>query len=114
MSGKILLSVILSGLFGIVQAQKWQMLSSLPQVNNLNCIKFVNFNTGFAVGDNGTILKTNNTGETWMVLNFPISSNFNSVFPLNANTWYVVGDSGRIYKSTNGGLGIRGMVSVNP
>ncbi|MCX6227105.1 MAG: hypothetical protein NTV01_20540 [Bacteroidia bacterium] len=49
----------------ITNAQ-WFWQNPLPQGNILNCVKFVDATTGFAVGDCGTILKTTNGGIDWI------------------------------------------------
>ena len=49
----------------IANAQDWKWLNPYPQVNNLRSVKFVDANTGFAVGEKGTIIKTYNAGTNW-------------------------------------------------
>jgi len=73
-------------------------------------ISFVDDNTGYAVGDYSTVLKTVNGGVTWQPLNLYYNVyTFKSVQFLNANTGYVAGGSmvppynGIIYKTVNGG-----------
>ncbi len=47
--------------------QDWKWLNPLPQGNFLTSIKFVNKDTGYAVGKFGTIIKTGDGGENWIV-----------------------------------------------
>lgn len=84
-------------------------------LNEFNCIKFINTNTGFIAGGRmqppyyGVIYKTTNGGVTWL-LDFsqaPDISFTGIAFP-TALTGYAVGQyeygsSGVIYKTTNGG-----------
>jgi len=55
----LLISFSLVSAFAIAQ---WTWQNPLPQGNSLSCVKFVDLNTGYAVGSNGTILKTTNGG----------------------------------------------------
>ncbi|MEI7982717.1 MAG: T9SS type A sorting domain-containing protein, partial [Bacteroidota bacterium] len=60
-------------------------------------------NTGYSIGDYGTILKTVNGGTTWVTLSSGTTYPLYSVFFTNKNTGYVVGYLGTILKTTNGG-----------
>ncbi len=65
----------------------------------LNCIKFLNTNMGFIVGDSGKILKTTNGGSNWM-LNQPLNNHsYLDVFFLNSTTGWAVGN-----KTVGGGM----------
>ncbi len=71
---------------------------------NLKGSCFVNSKTGYAIGERGIVLKTENEGQSWTELN-PFTTKFlNSVFFINENTGYTAGDSGAIYKTTNSGM----------
>lgn len=77
----------------VVSAQNWQWQNPLPQGNHLYSVKFVDSNTGYAVGCLGTILKTTNGGALWIS---QVSGTFNdltSVFFTDVNTGYVVGQN---------------------
>jgi len=45
---------------------QWKWQNPLPQGNYLSCVKFVDANTGYAVGSGGTILKTTNGRVKWI------------------------------------------------
>lgn len=75
----------------ITFSQDWQWLNPLPTGNKLNCVRFIDDNTGFAVGDCGTILKTTDGGETWTLKAVESSFMLRSVFFTDANTGYIVG-----------------------
>ena len=47
---------------------QWFWQNPLPQGNHLTSIRFTDANTGYAVGDYGTILKTTNGGTNWVTL----------------------------------------------
>lgn len=60
--------------------------------------------TGYAVGNRGTILKTTSGGASWGQQVSGILQPLNAVhFPVNVMTGYVVGDSGTILRTTDGG-----------
>jgi len=105
------LSILLITLFALntVNAQ-WVQLSSGTS-NNLHSVFFIDSNTGFVVGDNGTILKTTNGGANWVTIYTTNSSaSLYSVYFLNSDTGYAVGNM-IILKTTNGGTN---WISQNP
>lgn len=63
---------------------------------------FIN-NIGFVVGEYGTILKTQNYGNTWTNLLSGTTLNLLSVCMSDTNIIYVVGNNGIILKTINGG-----------
>ena len=81
----------------------WFWLNPKTSVNGLNSIKFVNTDTGFAVGQNGTILKTTDGGNKWISHDSLTSKNLNSIFFVNSKVGYIVGDSGVVMKTTDCG-----------
>lgn len=99
--------------FGIItNAQGWSLLTT-NSTSNLKGIHFPTETTGYAVGDNGTILKTTNGGTQWtgLTTSFP-GYWFWDVHFIDENTGYVVGESdpgfnpcgqGIILKTVNGG-----------
>jgi photosystem II stability/assembly factor-like uncharacterized protein len=87
--------------FNVGNAQ-WTALSS-GTTNNLCSVFFTNANNGYAVGMNGTIVKTIDGGTTWSTLSSGTTNILYSVFLTDANTGYAVGELGTILKTTNGG-----------
>ncbi|MDQ3019532.1 MAG: YCF48-related protein [Bacteroidota bacterium] len=81
----------------------WFWQNPLPQGNTLNSVKFVNSQTGFAVGNVGTILKTINAGENWTVSNSNYINDLHSLSFTDENTVYACGSDGIILKTTNSG-----------
>jgi uncharacterized repeat protein (TIGR01451 family)/CSLREA domain-containing protein len=63
---------------------------------------FVDTNTGWAVGDNGTILKTTDGGGLWSPQTSGTSKDLNSVFFVDANTGWTVGENGEIRNTMDG------------
>ncbi len=88
-----------------IQAQGggWYWSNPLPQGNDLKSIQFLNQNTGFAIGNYGTLLKTTNGGLNWEYLLLQSPKNLSSLYFVNSNVGYAVGDSGLILKTTNSG-----------
>ena len=61
--GRIMVFGILMAMSAI--AGEWEWQSPLPQGNSLYDMEFVTDDIGWAVGGAGTVLKTNDGGETW-------------------------------------------------
>jgi photosystem II stability/assembly factor-like uncharacterized protein len=71
--------------------------------NNLNSVYFTDANTGYAVGDSGTIIKTNDGGDNWGIQSSGTSADLYSVQFTDSLTGYAVGDSSIILKTIDGG-----------
>jgi hypothetical protein len=72
----------------------------------LNSVSFTDANTGTAVGEHRTILRTTDGGETWTSQTNPFSGTgqfFRSVSFTDANHGTVVGANGVILHTTDGG-----------
>ena len=59
---------------------------------------FINENTGWACAENGTILRTDNGGESWSKEKINTPEKMEEIF-VSGNTGYVIGTHGTIYKS---------------
>jgi len=70
--------------------------------NDLYDIHFINDSTGFAVGYNGTFLKTNDRGENWHLSIIDTSEYIISVYAINEDTIFASGFD-HIYKTIDGG-----------
>lgn len=82
----------------------WEWINPKPQGNPLFGVYFLNRDTGFCVGDVGTIIRTTDGGKTWDVKTCVTGSDLNRVyFPNHGTIGYAVGDSGTILKTTNSG-----------
>ncbi len=88
----------------------WFWQSPIPTGSYLKKVNFVNENTGFAVGNDFTAIKSTNGGMNW----FSINSNFDSVpsgvilnnaltsvFFINSETGFIGGNN--LFKTTDGG-----------
>lgn len=70
----------------------------------LRDIEFLNRNTGWIVGDDGVILKTNNAGINWSFITNPaVGKPLFGIHIVDSNVCYVVGWFETIIKTTNAG-----------
>lgn len=83
------------------QAAGWFNVSS-GITTNLNAIDFIDYYTGYAVGDSGVILKK--TSNSWSTpQNSGVTVNLHGVDIVYSSTAFVVGAGGTILKTTSGG-----------
>ena len=87
----LLLAGILS--FGVVQAQ-WN-LEKCPAKNNLNAISMFDINSGWIVGDKGTMVYR--SGGNWKEYQKFTNEDLNSVFMVDRNDAWIVGSNGTIF-----------------
>jgi photosystem II stability/assembly factor-like uncharacterized protein len=90
----------------------WNLVYS-DTLGMINQLKFVNSNTGFAVGHNeywpphifsARIIKTTNSGNNWFIDTiFNNIRGLSSLYFTSENTGYAVGSNGTILKTTTGG-----------
>ncbi|MBK8553306.1 MAG: hypothetical protein IPL53_20500 [Ignavibacteria bacterium] len=82
---------------------QWQWQNPLPQGNILFGSYYLSSNTGWACGDGGTIIKTTDSGNNWVINTTQTKQSIRSVFFVNENTGFACGLYGTVLKSTNGG-----------
>jgi len=82
---------------------QWNWQNPLPQGNRLHDIQFPENNTGYAVGENGTVMKSTDGGITWEEQNTGNVASLTSLSFINAEIGFACGNSGTIIKTTNGG-----------
>ncbi|MBA3440562.1 MAG: hypothetical protein H0T92_11900 [Pyrinomonadaceae bacterium] len=81
----------------------WQRLSTNVD-NVLRGVSFIDANTGWVVGEGGTILHTTNGGATWSLQgNKEDTTNHHGVFFLDRARGWVVGERGDVHRTTNAG-----------
>jgi photosystem II stability/assembly factor-like uncharacterized protein len=97
----IFVGTISTQLMGQWIVQNYSPTAGLP--SHLQSVIFKNNNTGWAVGDAGTIIKTTNGGTNWIVQSSGIVKHMHSVHFIDTNNGWAAGDSGTIIKTTNGG-----------
>lgn len=104
---KLLLSLfalpfIFFSFIGISKSQNWTTLTS-GTTETLWSVNFPTPDTGYAVGANGTVLRTFDGGNNWTVLTPPAVGTFYTVKFIDQNTGFIMGASGRIFKTTDAG-----------
>ncbi len=84
--------------------QNWTQVVS-PVSRMLTAVYFVNEQTGWAVGYDLAIIKTNDGGETWALQNHDAEQGwpFYNVFFINAQRGFAMGERGTLMVTDNGG-----------
>ncbi len=101
--GFCLIQVLIMLLLSVSLAQaQWSVLNSGTTVH-LNEIQFPATDTGYVVGERGTVLRTWNGGLVWNPLNTRQSVDFHELKFINAMEGWIVGDSGTLCKTIDGG-----------
>lgn len=80
----------------------WQY--PIPQGNRLNDMLILpGSSTGYAVGNHGSILKTEDQGGSWMLMDSATTANLNGIAFTSQGKGYVVGDNGEILTTNTSG-----------
>jgi len=97
-----ILALFSSALFA--QNFNWASQNSGVQ-ESLKDVFFIDNQTGWAVGNNGTILNTTNGGQTWSTQTSSATQEIRAVFFIDANTGWAVGGATirTMLKTTDGG-----------
>ncbi|MBN1199933.1 MAG: T9SS type A sorting domain-containing protein [Bacteroidales bacterium] len=83
---------------------QWTLLNPLPTIEHLTALYFIDEQTGYIVGEHGTVIRTLDGGETWTSVNAGISWTLNDVTFTSATDGIVVGELGTILKTTDAGV----------
>lgn len=90
--------------FASAQDPIWEEQES-GTTQTLRDICFVSNTTGYIVGDAGTVLKTENSGEEWSQIDAGLTGKIVTVCFVNEQTGFIGGDNENpLYKTTDGGL----------
>jgi photosystem II stability/assembly factor-like uncharacterized protein len=93
----------------------WCWQRPLPQGNALNAYFFLDDNRGWAVGELGTVLTTNDGGATWTRQSADTQLPLSDVTFVNAQVGWIIAANGQVLKTTDGGsswsLGSTGIVN---
>ncbi|MBI3897470.1 MAG: hypothetical protein HY308_04135 [Gammaproteobacteria bacterium] len=100
-----------SGLTQVPIPQPIVGIQSENRIPNLTSVTVADSQTAWAVGEIGTILRTTDGGNTWVIQhatslppdNAPVVANLKSVAAADAKTAWAVGDDSTILKTVNGG-----------
>ncbi len=66
-------------------------------------VNFKDYQTGFAIGEHGTFLKTTNGGANWTEKQIGFNGHFFKFTMPSENNFFAVGEFGALYKSTDNG-----------
>jgi photosystem II stability/assembly factor-like uncharacterized protein len=82
----------------------WQWLNPQPTNNYLYRLRFIDLNTGYAIGDNSTIIKSTNGGVSWAFQpTWDVNTILKMLYVFNKDTIITGGYWGKLYKTVNGG-----------
>src|ERR1039457_2080735 len=70
---------------------QWFWQNPLTQGNSLNGTYFISHDTGWAVGDIGTLLKTTNAGDVWSIQNSPTTTSLHGISFFDSSNGIIVG-----------------------
>jgi photosystem II stability/assembly factor-like uncharacterized protein len=99
----ILISLLIIFISNQVYSQSGWLQQLTGTFNVLTDVQFINLNTGWAVGDSGTILTTTNGGTNWILRNVGTDQDILQVSFVDAsNGWVACVDSVR--RTTDGGV----------
>lgn len=80
----------------------WEWSHPKPQGNRLNDISMLDANTGFAVGERGAVLKTEDAGFTWeLIQDIGTQADFMAVAIVDSFNLWVAGQDGLIFHSAD-------------
>jgi photosystem II stability/assembly factor-like uncharacterized protein len=88
-------------MYSIISLGQWKWQNPLPQGNALRSVFFTDINTGYAVGDCNTILKTTDGGISWANVSDGFYSGLESIYFTSSTPGYVGGWYGILLKTTN-------------
>ncbi|MBN2425457.1 MAG: T9SS type A sorting domain-containing protein [Calditrichaceae bacterium] len=100
-------NIFVVGINGIMlhsadEGSSWTEMSDLTNLSSLECIKFIDENTGWAAGE--SILKTTDSGENWIEM-LNVNGNIMSFDILDAqNLFFLHAQTGDIYRTIDGGI----------
>lgn len=80
----------------------WQYIGDTLKTVNLKAVHFTSVANGWAVANNGQLLRTSDSARTWMQSTVA-NRNLNDIYFLNPNTGIIVGDSGLVLTTTDAG-----------
>ena len=102
-SATYLLSVGEGGKILKYNGTEWKCVTMVEPLA-LNATDMVDGGTGYGVGNNGTVVKTTDDGQSWQNQNSSQTQRLNAVVAIDLNNVIAVGNSGAIVRTTNGGV----------
>ncbi len=108
---KFIFIILLAFVTVPAQNNQWEWVHPTPQGNELRWVQVWNDSQWYAVGVNGTLMKTNDAGENWDIYNKSGVNYFSAHF-FNYNTGIMAGYGG-VYRTTDGGLTVSKVAGVS-
>jgi len=87
----------------LVYGQNWELAHQADTQINFQDVAFISTNLGWAVGNNGTILATNDGGTNWLQQASDTVNRLYGVTFVSFTQGWAVGDNGTILTTNNGG-----------
>ena len=81
----------------------WKKVDNVAFESDLKSVFFVDKKNGWAVGANGLIAATTDSGKTWELQTSKIGNGLSCISFVDTQTGYVAGEGETILKTTNGG-----------
>jgi photosystem II stability/assembly factor-like uncharacterized protein len=72
--------------------------------DNINSIHFFSSSSGFAAGNNGKLLKTDDGGSNWNIVSTGTTSSFQKIYFRNSNDGYLLTQNGELLTSSDKGV----------
>ncbi|TVP51735.1 MAG: T9SS C-terminal target domain-containing protein [Mongoliibacter sp.] len=90
------------GFVAVLENGEWKRVSSGTN-QNLNGLAILDEETAIAIGNNGTIIKTENKGNSWTSINTSFNQNLNALEFLDESVGFIAGERGLIIQTKDGG-----------
>jgi photosystem II stability/assembly factor-like uncharacterized protein len=87
----------------LAQGNWQQILPPGPTSNQLSALYFADSTTGWAVGEYGTVVKSQDGGKSWRLIKIPWQNTLADVHFPTPTAGFIVGENGLILKSVDGG-----------
>ena len=84
--------------------ETWKTVCSEYGIESIWSVYFPNMSEGWAVGSEGLVLYTNDTGETWGKIDTETEADLFSVFFINDTIGWIAGRDGTILKTVDRGI----------
>ncbi|MBK8552181.1 MAG: hypothetical protein IPL53_14415 [Ignavibacteria bacterium] len=82
----------------------WSSNYGGAQTENFRDVNFFDDNTGYVCGENGSVLRTSNSGLNWSTISLGTEQAANTVETVDENVVLVGCNAGKLFRSTNSGF----------
>jgi photosystem II stability/assembly factor-like uncharacterized protein len=103
---KIITFTLILVIFGFSQQNPWPIIKESTNMLPADAGFFLDENTGWIYGNNGSIIKTTDGGLTWQVQQDSSTSleDINDIYFYDSSNGWACGDAGTILHTTDGGI----------